>query len=242
MMFDWYWYFVFYFVMFHLSGMAFSLYVHRTIGHGYFVVSKPLEYVFRFILWTGGKLGPRWAETYAARHRKHHSTSDSVNDPHSPYQITFKEMCKHWEPTDEDIKKYCPEIKTPDDWMQKNMHEKYHYLGPIFVHAVAFILFGSTGCLLSIIIRELTKNWLALFVGNYATHKIGFDYPGHRNSEDKSKIIFPIGILISGEELHCNHHNYPRSPKFSRRWFEFDIGYVYAKIFSFVGLLKLRKN
>lgn len=240
-MFDWYWYFLFYAIMFHLGSVAFSLYVHRTIGHGHFVLSKPLEYLFRIILWTSGKLGPRWAQTYASRHRKHHVTSDTADDPHSPYCMSFKEMCQPWRVDSGDYKKYCADIKTPDDWMQKNLHEKYNFLGPWVLHAVSFILFGIVGGLLSILIKEITKPWLSVFIGNYATHKIGFSYAGHRSPNDQSKNLFPIGILLAGEELHNNHHNHPRSPNFSYRWFEFDLGYTYAKIFSVLGLLKINK-
>lgn len=241
-MFEWYWFFLFYIIMLHISSVATSLYVHRTIGHGLFEISKPLEYVFRFILWTNESIGPTWAETYASRHRKHHGTSDTERDPHSPYQMSFKQICQPWKVNWDDVKKYCPEIKTPDDWMQKTMHEQYRYLGPWFLHAVAFVLFGLTGFLLSILIRESTKSWLGVWLGVFATHKVGFSYAGNRSNGDRSKNIFPIGILLAGEELHANHHNYPKSPNFRRRWFEVDIGYIYAIILAKCGLLKIKNN
>lgn len=65
---------------------------------------------------------------------------------------------------------------------------------------------------------------------------------GYRNgtTKDHSRNISPFGIIIGGEELHANHHLDPANPKLSRRWFEFDIGWLYAMIFKSVGLLKLR--
>lgn len=241
-MFDWYWFFAFYLLVLHIKLAVHTIYIHRTIGHGLFVVSKPLEYVFRFILWTGGQLGPRWAETYAGRHRKHHATSDGEEDPHSPYSMSLREMCTQWKVDPEDAKKYCPEVSTPNDWMQRNMHEKYAKYGPWFLHLVALTLFGVIGLALSILMRYLTKDWLAVFLGNYANHKYGFSYAGHRHPTDKSKNLFPLGILLAGEELHNNHHNYPKEPKFSRYWFEFDLGYVYAKILCYLGLLQIKKE
>jgi stearoyl-CoA desaturase (Delta-9 desaturase) len=238
MIFEWYWYFLFYILWLHATIVSSSLYVHRTIGHGHFVVSKPLEYTFRFILWTNCSLGSRWAETYAARHRKHHQTSDTVDDPQSPYYLTVKQMLQGWKCHEEDVKKYCPEIKTPNDWMQKTMHEKYHFLGPWAVHLLTLLLFGPIAMGLSVIIISSTKSWLGIFIGNYMTHKIGFNYAGHKTQHDQSKNIFPIGFFLAGEELHNNHHNNPRSPKFSQRWFEFDLGYVYAVILSKFGLMK----
>jgi len=52
----------------------------------------------------------------------------------------------------------------------------------------------------------------------------------------------PWGLVIGGEELHNNHHLSPASPKLSQRWFEFDIGWLYIKLFETFGLLKLRNS
>ena len=64
---------------------------------------------------------------------------------------------------------------------------------------------------------------------------------GYRNYDlkDKSRNFFPWGVLIAGEELHNNHHFDPRSPRFQRRWFEFDIGWMYIKLLSAVGLARV---
>ena len=57
-------------------------------------------------------------------------------------------------------------------------------------------------------------------------------YWGYRNfaSADASTNIVPWGILIGGEELHNNHHAYGSSAKFSSRWYEFDLGWMYIRI------------
>ena len=66
-------------------------------------------------------------------------------------------------------------------------------------------------------------------------------YFGYRNfnTKDKSRNIFPIGIIIGGEELHNGHHNKPASPKFSSKWYELDIGWVWLNLFRILGLAKL---
>jgi stearoyl-CoA desaturase (delta-9 desaturase) len=45
--------------------------------------------------------------------------------------------------------------------------------------------------------------------------------------------------LIGGEELHNNHHAFPSSAKFSLMPWEFDIGWLYIKIFSTLGLAQV---
>jgi fatty-acid desaturase len=67
---------------------------------------------------------------------------------------------------------------------------------------------------------------------------------GYRNgtTRDQSRNISPWGIIIGGEELHNNHHLAPASPRLSSRWFEFDIGWMYIKIFEYLRLLKTRQQ
>jgi stearoyl-CoA desaturase (delta-9 desaturase) len=241
-MFEWYWFFLYYIIFFHIMLITNSLYLHRTLGHKMFKVSKPLEYFFRFMLWLPMVLpkGRLWVELYVARHRKHHAYTDTVNDPHSPHHLSFKELCQVKCITQEDIAKYAPDVRTPDDWMQRIMHEKYRYLGPWVLQLIPLILFGIMGLVLSLMMRKLASGRrLDTFVSDYANHKLGFRYAGNRFKHDRSTIIFPIGILLSGEELHANHHNCPGSPSFRQRWFELDMGYVYAVILSKVGLLEI---
>ena len=64
---------------------------------------------------------------------------------------------------------------------------------------------------------------------------------GYRNYDvkDHSRNFFPFGLLLGGEELHNNHHSDPRSARFRRRWFEFDVGWIYITILSWMGLAKI---
>jgi stearoyl-CoA desaturase (delta-9 desaturase) len=69
-------------------------------------------------------------------------------------------------------------------------------------------------------------------------------YWGYRNfqTDDDSTNIVPRAVWIGGEELHNNHHAYPTSAKFSLRWYELDIGWMYITVLSAVGLAKVRKQ
>ena len=53
--------------------------------------------------------------------------------------------------------------------------------------------------------------------------------------------IFSLGILIGGEELHNNHHAFASSAKLSSKWYEFDIGWFYIKLLSFLNLATVKK-
>lgn len=218
--------------------VAHSIYVHRGIGHGLFTFSKSLDRFFRVVLWLGGRLGPNWAETYASRHRKHHHYSDTELDPHSPYHKTLKELLKPWHAKQEDIDRFCPEVKTPEDWIQKVLVEKYRKFGPWVISIVAGVLYGWQGFLISTFIEQVIANWVGIFLGTYALHKYGFTYAGNKGA-DKSRNHFPIGIYFGGEELHANHHNDRWCANLRHFWFEVDIGYLYAILLEKLGLLTI---
>ena len=68
-------------------------------------------------------------------------------------------------------------------------------------------------------------------------------YWGYRNfnTSDDSTNLGPVGIIIGGEELHNNHHAFPTAAKFSLKPWEFDIGWMYIKIFSIFGQIKVKR-
>jgi stearoyl-CoA desaturase (delta-9 desaturase) len=68
-------------------------------------------------------------------------------------------------------------------------------------------------------------------------------YWGYRNYEspDASTNIVPWGILIGGEELHNNHHAFPSSAKLSSKPWELDVGWLYIRLLSTLGLARVKK-
>ena len=51
--------------------------------------------------------------------------------------------------------------------------------------------------------------------------------------------IRPWALIVGGEELHNNHHAFPTSAKFSSRSWEFDIGWLWIRVLSAVGLARV---
>jgi hypothetical protein len=82
--------------------------------------------------------------------------------------------------------------------------------------------------------------WIPIFAAG-VINGIGHAF-GYRNFEckDASKNILPWAFFIGGEELHNNHHTYPNSAKLSVKPWEFDIGWFWIRLFSFLGLAKAR--
>jgi stearoyl-CoA desaturase (delta-9 desaturase) len=239
--------FIFFIICFHIVRVAFELLVHRSLAHNHYIMSKKLQNIFRFLLWLlSGLSFPKWNQRIVAMHRKHHIYSDQPNDPTSPNHFSFLQMFdyNHYEPnrpyyiSPEEMELYAPDIVPYDDWIEINLYQKYTKLGLTFLWLVYILLFGIGGLVLGAIHRFFISEILIL-TSHYMTHKIGFRYV-NLGTTNKALIVFPIGILLGGEELHANHHKSPSKLNLANRWFEFDIGYWYAKLFIKLGVMKVK--
>ncbi|HUP88493.1 MAG TPA: fatty acid desaturase [Longimicrobiales bacterium] len=221
----------------HITNLCVTLYLHRSATHEGVKFAPPVEHFMRFWLWlTTGITTVQWV----ACHRKHHAFSDREGDPHSPVQegvleIVFGGVFFYKEAVrDKDmLEKYgrgCP-----TDWVEKNFYNKRTMAGLLSMLALDLVLFGlPTG----LIVWSCMAVWIPIF-GN-VINGIGHAY-GYRNfdTKDSSRNIIPLGLWIVGEELHNNHHADPKSATFRAKWYEFDIGWVYIKLLSWVKLAEI---
>ena len=249
----------------HIGMAVGTIYLHRGIAHGSLIFHPKLEHVLRFMVWLNGWDWPNLQQSYAGQHRKHHLYSDSDKDPHSPHRFGLLGMFdfKHTDQsrpyylTPEEIAFYAPDVKTPDDWIQRKIYDgarlrlalvdwnqKFHWFDFNLSYIILFLIFWPfVGIKLAVFLvifhHAILQRYLIPFFTNYLLHIGPFDYVKEHHGQDKSKILFPIGILLAGEELHANHHTQPWNPNLSRRWFEFDISWVYIRILMFFKLVKL---
>lgn len=226
----------------HLTFMCYSLYVHRGLAHGSVKFHSVIEHLFRFWLWLTTGVYNRYK---IAGHILHHKYADNVNDPHSPH-ISGKLEMLVYKPIKRIVgfflplpqKKFdnneliAPYVRaTPDS----GYVFKYATLGPLLFLIFNVVLFGPLGILIYIIFLSFAS-FMAFTVGDGFSHMFGY-----RNYQliDKSYNLIPWGILMSGEELHNNHHARPRSAKLSNHWWEIDIGWIYIKLLMFFRLASL---
>lgn len=226
-------------VMTQVTIASVTIYLHRNQTHRALDLHPIVSHFFRFWLWMStGMITREWV----AIHRKHHASSDVDGDPHSPKVFGIKKV--FWEGAElyraarkdrEMIEKYSH--GTPDDWIEHNIYSKFSSRGVILMLLVDLFLFGIPG----VSIWAIQMIWIPLWAAG-VVNGIGH-YWGYRNFEcpDESTNVFPWGFWIGGEELHNNHHTFASSAKFSVKWWEFDIGWMYIKIMSFLGLAKVRK-
>jgi stearoyl-CoA desaturase (delta-9 desaturase) len=218
---------------------AVTLYLHRSQAHRSLDFHPVVSHFFRLWLWlTTGMLTHEWV----AIHRKHHASTDIEGDPHSPKLYGIRRVL--WEGAElyrastKDkamIEKYSH--GTPNDWVERHVYSRYPVLGVSMMLVLNLILFGIPG----ISLWAVQMLWIPFHAAG-VINGIGH-YFGYRNfeSQDVSRNIIPWAFWIGGEELHNNHHAFASSAKFSIRWYEFDIGWLYIRCLAFLGLAKVKK-
>ena len=224
----------------HITIVSVTVFLHRHQAHRALELHPILSHFFRFWLWlTTGMITLEWV----AIHRKHHAKCETEEDPHSPQtrglsEVLWRgaELYRKESEKPETMEQYGR--GTPDDWLERNLYQRYNYLGISLLLIVLFILFGPLG----VTIWAMQMIWIPFWAAG-VINGIGH-YWGYRNFEipNTATNILPWGVLIGGEELHNNHHAFASSAKFSVRWWEFDIGWFYIRLLSLLGLARVTKQ
>lgn len=220
----------------HVSIVSVTVFLHRSSAHRALDVRPALQHFFRFWLWIGtGMVTKEWT----AIHRKHHAACETEEDPHSPQIVGLRkvmlegvELYKEAAADPEILEQYGK--GTPDDWLERHLY-LHRNCGITLMLLVDVALFGVLGPA----VWGVQMLWIPLLAAG-VINGVGH-YTGYRNFEvpDASTNIVPWGILIGGEELHNNHHTYPNSAKLSVKPWEFDIGWMWIRLFEFLHLVKV---
>ena len=236
----WWGYVVATLVMTHVTIAGVTIFLHRHQAHRALDLGPVPSHFFRLWLWlTTGMVTKEWA----AIHRKHHAKCETAEDPHSPQVLGLNRVLwtgvflyvKEAHNT-ETLQRYGH--GTPDDWMERTIYSAHPKSGIVISLVADVLIFGVWPGALIWIIQMIWIPFWAAGVINGVGH-----FFGYRNfaCSDASTNIFPLGILIGGEELHNNHHAFATSAKLSNKWYEFDIGWMYIRIMEMIGWAKVKK-
>ncbi len=235
----WWGYVVFTLALTHVTIASVTIYLHRHQSHRALNLHPIVSHFFRFWLWlTTGMVTRQWV----AVHRKHHARVETADDPHSPQRFGIRkvllegtELYRAEAADEETLRKYGH--GTPDDWLERNVYSRHTRSGVGTLLVANLVLFGPLGLALWAI-QMLWIPVTAAGIINGAGH-----YWGYRNFEtpDASTNIVPWGLVIGGEELHNNHHAFASSAKLSNKWWELDIGWLYIRVLSWLGLAQVKK-
>jgi stearoyl-CoA desaturase (delta-9 desaturase) len=224
----------------HVTIAGVTIYLHRCQAHRALDLHPVVAHFFRFWLWlTTGMVTKEWA----AVHRKHHARCELPDDPHSPQQVGINRVL--WG----GVFLYAKEARngdtcerygqgTPDDWVERNVYSRHTLTGITLMGLVNMALFGI---LPGALIFGVQMAWIPFWAAG-VINGIGH-YWGYRSWEtpDASRNIVPLGLVIGGEELHNNHHAYASAAKFSNKWYELDVGWLYIRVLAVLGLAQVKR-
>jgi stearoyl-CoA desaturase (delta-9 desaturase) len=236
----------------HLTFVSYEIYLHRGIIHNGIKFSKTGALVFELWLWLSVSLPDKY---FLCSHQMHHAYADTKLDLHGPTALGLKEQFllvpikqivnnirrallmrsnKSKFPTSELQKKFLKKFLTNIDDYQHTFFTKTSRYGNFSFLMINLLLFGLTGVVVYVLfvaITVISQNILVDGLGHY------YGYSNYQ-TDNKSKNIFPVGILFGGAELHNNHHRYPNAKKLDIKWYEFDISWWYIRILTFFKLCK----
>lgn len=225
-------------IMTHITIVCVTLYLHRSQAHRSVEFHPVIAHVMRAWLWLStGMVTRHWV----AVHRLHHRHSDQPGDPHSPHVwglwrvlLSGAWLYNHAARDRSMVERYG--TGTPADWMERTVYAQYPWVGVTIMLIIDLALFGPWGLL----VWGIQMIWIPLWAAgviNGLAHWVGY-----RNGEtrDHSRNLVPWGIIVGGEELHNGHHLNPASARLSAKWWEFDIGWMYIRILSALGLASVK--
>ncbi|HEV2285666.1 MAG TPA: fatty acid desaturase [Steroidobacteraceae bacterium] len=234
----WWGYVLVTFVTIETMFLGVTLYLHRDQSHGGLILHPALRHVFRFWLWfSSGAVTREWV----AVHRKHHACADREGDPHSPVvfglrRVLFEgfELYRAAGRDPDTLRNYGR--GTPDDWLERHVYSRHAFVGIALFVLAHLVLFGVPGIIM-IAVHLSAQPFFAGGVINGLGHAVGyrsFEMPSTATN------LVPWALLLGGEELHNNHHAFPRSARFAVQRWELDVGWLWIRLFRALGLAQVR--
>ena len=226
------------FLTIEIMFLGVTLYLHRDQSHGGLILHPALRHLFRFWLWfSSGVVTREWV----AVHRCHHAHADEPGDPHSPVLFGLRRVLLEGAELYRDAARDPQLLRTygrgtPDDWLERHLYSPYAYAGIALFVVAHLILFGIPGIIM-IAVHLAAMPFFAAGVINGMGHAVGY-----RSFEMPSRAtnLVPWALLLGGEELHNNHHAFPRSARFAVQPWEIDIGWLWIRLFRALGLARVR--
>ena len=217
-------------LLFTISPIGVTLTYHRLLTHRAFAVPKWLEYS----LATVGTLSAQGSVLmWAAEHRVHHQTADTIKDPHTPRKGLFFSHMGHLlldgRRTPEELMRYVPDLASQKYYQFLHRNHLWVSLSifPLlyWVGGWQYVLWG--GFMRVTLMLHIT--WLV----NSATHSWGYRT---FETRDDSRNCWWVALLAAGEGWHNNHHAQANCAAHGREWWEIDVTYVMIRGLELMGL------
>lgn len=237
---------IFFFCHWFLSLFFQTFFLHRYASHKMFSTSRFWErtfYLLTYITQGASFLNPR---AYAIMHRMHHAYSDTEKDPHSPH--FFKDVFEMMWTTRRIYNDYVKNLRQPETEFRGNYPEWRlidrigdswpSRVGFVILYIAFYAIFATQWWMFLLLPIHFLMGPIHGATVNWCGHKYGYS---NFNNGDHSKNTTPFDFFMLGELFQNNHHKFPNSANFAKRWFELDPVYPMMKILHWTRIIKLRK-
>ena len=212
-----------------LGGFGTTLAYHRSLAHRSLKLHPWLE---QFLIFCAVFNGSGVPSTWTANHRHHHARADTVEDVSSPRHGGFwwahLRWLYQWPPSK--METWCPDLMSRRYLVWDRLHQ------PILLLSLVSgaLLFGWAGFFWIGAIRLTYSLHLQAAVNSVLHMK-----PGLPEGVDSARNIWwlgPLQLTAWGENWHENHHAVPGSARFSRHWWQVDVGWYAIRLLRACGL------
>jgi stearoyl-CoA desaturase (Delta-9 desaturase) len=237
---------LFFIGVWYLSLFSQTFFQHRYAAHGSFKMNKFWErffFLFTYITQGSSYLSPK---AYAIMHRMHHAYTDTEKDPHSPSfssnifsmmwrtKKIYTEIVKEKVAIESRFQKNLPEWKTFERWANSNLSR----LLWVLAYFAFFFIFSTSAWWFLLFPLIIIMGPLHGAIINWFAHKYGYTNFKVNNT---SQNLFSVDILMLGESYHNNHHKYPSSVNFGRKWHELDPIYPVILLLNWLKIIEIQK-
>ena len=224
-------------VITQVAILATTVYLHRGLAHRALTVHPALAVACRTLLWLTTGMRPR---EWAAVHRRHHASTDSPEDPHSPLQVGFwrvqlanAALYRRVARDGVTVRKYGRDI--PRDSLDRVLFD-HAFLGLGIGIAILCVALGWETGLLAAAIHAVSYLMLSGAI-NALGHTMG--RRPHPNSATNMQWL---ALITAGEGLHNNHHAAPTSARFSLQRWQADPGWWAVRALTGLRLVRIRHH
>jgi stearoyl-CoA desaturase (Delta-9 desaturase) len=238
---------LFFILHWYLSLFAQTFFHHRYAAHKAFTMSKGWEnffFVYSYITQGSSYMSPR---VYAILHRIHHAYTDTELDPHSPSfdqnwikmmwrtSYTYVQIMKEKMPVEERFLKNIPQKNWLDKW-GNTWYSRILWSG---IYTWFYIAFAPSAWWYLLIPVHIMMGPIHGMVINWFAHKYG-----HVNFEtdNTSKNLFKVDVLMLGEGYHNNHHKFPSRSNFAAKKGEFDPVYPIIALLNKLKVIRINNS
>jgi len=230
------------FVITQIAIFTTTVFLHRALTHRALTVYPLAAFPCRCVIWLTTGMRPR---EWVAVHRKHHASTDTAEDPHSPLvqgfwrvQLGNVGLYKRAARDEELVRKYARDI--PTDTFDRIAFD-YALVGLAIGITVLVVVMWALGfgLITGFVAAGLHAVLYVMLAG--AINAVGHKF-GDRPYTSSATNLKPLALVTGGEGLHNNHHAAPTSARFSLHRGELDPGWWLVRVLVVLHLARVRHD